>query len=143
MTCGKVRLVETITVPRELEMVLSANVGAVSDEVTGIIEPCPGFVSKHSILVARVVAKPKDNEVLVRLLNPSPEPIVFHRNTTLETFTQCEVEHSLKPNTKVCQITSAGGTHKSSKSSKTKLTRLFNREGMDITGLQKSRLNNF
>ena len=56
MTCGKVRLVETITVPRELEMVMSANVGAVSDEVTGIIEPCPGFVSKHSILVARVVA---------------------------------------------------------------------------------------
>ena len=141
VTCGKVRLVETVTVPGGHEMVMSANVGAVSDEVTGIIEPCPGFVSKHSILVARVVAKPKDNQVLVRLLNPSPEPIVLHRDTTLGTFTQCEVERSLKPNTKVCQVTSAGGTHKSSNSSKTKLTRLFNWEGTDITGPQKSRLN--
>ena len=33
-------------------MIMSANVRTVSDDITGIIEPSPGFVSKPSVLVA-------------------------------------------------------------------------------------------
>ena len=68
VTCVRVSLAETVTVPGGHEMVMLANVGLVSDDVTGIIELCPGFVSKHSILVARVVAKPRNNQVPVRVL---------------------------------------------------------------------------
>ena len=66
-TCGRVTLAETVTVMGGHEMILSGNVRAVNDDVTGIIEPSPGFVPKHSVLVARVVAKPRDNQVPVSL----------------------------------------------------------------------------
>lgn len=121
-------------------MFMSANVGAVCDDVTGVIEPCPEFVSKHSILVARIVAKPRDNQVPVRLLNPSPNPVILHRNTSLGTFTQVDIESKEKPNNGVFHVKSGRGKHKSSKSSKTNLTKLFNWEDTDIDSSQKSQL---
>ena len=65
------------------EMIMSAYVGVVGDDITSIIEPSPGFVSKHSVLVAQVVAKLQDNQVPIRLLNTSLYPVVLYQNTTL------------------------------------------------------------
>ena len=77
-TCSLVMLVEMVTVLDGHEMIMLANVRAVTDDITGIIESSPGFVSKHSVLVAQVVAKPRDNQVPLRLLNPSLYPVVLH-----------------------------------------------------------------
>ncbi|XP_028404818.1 uncharacterized protein LOC114527387 [Dendronephthya gigantea] len=140
-TCKQVRL--AVTVPGEHEMIMSANVGAISDEVTGIIEPCPEFVSKHSILVAQIVTKPQDNHVPVRLLNPSQDPVTIYRDTTLGTFSPANVESPVEPNSEVYQVKSVHGKAKSSKSPKTTLSQLFHFENTDIDSLQKLQLEEF
>ncbi|XP_028412535.1 uncharacterized protein LOC114535422 [Dendronephthya gigantea] len=142
-TCERVRLAETVTVPGGHEMIMSADVRAISDEVTGIVEPCPEFFSKHSILVARIVTKPRDNHVPVRLLNPSQDPVTIYRDTTLGTFSPANVESPVEPNSEVYQVKSVRGKAKSSKSPKTTLTQLLNLENTDIDSSQKLQLEEF
>ena len=55
--CGRISLAETVTVPGLHEMLIPARIGVVSDKVTGITEPSPGFANKHSLMLARVVAE--------------------------------------------------------------------------------------
>ena len=51
--------------------------------VTGVVEPSPGFTERHNVMLARVVAEPKGDLIPVRVINPSPHPVVLYQNTTL------------------------------------------------------------
>ena len=95
----------------------------VSDDITGIIK-----------------SSPQDDQVPVRLFNPSPYPVILHQNTTLHMFTQVDDKNSVKPNPEVFQIRSVHEKQKSPKSSKTKLTQLFNWEGANIDQSHMSQL---
>ena len=59
-------------VPGRHEMILPATFkGAVCDNgVLGIAEPSPGFAERHDLLLARVLAQPRDDMVAVRAINP-------------------------------------------------------------------------
>ena len=88
----RVSLAETVVVPGRHEMVLPAKCeGAVCDDsVLGIVEPSPGFAERHDLLLARVLAQPKDDMVPVRVINPSPVPVTLYQNTSVGTFSQLD-----------------------------------------------------
>ena len=88
----RVSLAETVVVPGRHEMVLPAKCeGAVCDDsVLGIVEPSPGFAERHDLLLARVLAQPKDDMVPVRVINPSPVPVTLYHNTSVSTFSQLD-----------------------------------------------------
>ena len=79
-------------VPGRHEMILPAKFkGAVcGNSVIGIVEPSPGFAEQHNLLLARVLAQPKDDMVPVRVINPSPAPVTLYQNTSVGTFSQLE-----------------------------------------------------
>ena len=78
VVCGRLSLAETVTVPGCHEMVMSARVdGLGGSGVAGVVEPSPGFTERHNLMLARVVAEPKGDLVPVRVINPSPHPVVL------------------------------------------------------------------
>ena len=85
--CCRLSLAETVTVSGFHEILMPARIGVVSDKVTGIIEPSLGFADKHPVMMARVLAEPKEELVPVRMMNPSPDPVLLYQGTTLGTFT--------------------------------------------------------
>ncbi|PFX17748.1 Retrovirus-related Pol polyprotein from transposon 17.6 [Stylophora pistillata] len=80
------------------EMILLAKFkGAVfGDSVLRIVEPSLGFAEQHDLLLARVLAQPKDDMVPIRVINPSPTPVTLYQNTSVVTFSQLE-DSALKP----------------------------------------------
>jgi len=60
------------------------------DSVPGIVEPPPGFAKKHDLLLAQVLAQPRDNMVPVPVINLSPNPVTLYQNTSVGTFSQLE-----------------------------------------------------
>ncbi|KAK3749114.1 hypothetical protein QZH41_019410 [Actinostola sp. cb2023] len=79
--CGRVCVAETVTatVPGRHEMVVPVMCEGAElwgSGLTGIIEPSPEFAERHSLLMARVLAQPRD-VVPVRLINPSNDPVVL------------------------------------------------------------------
>ena len=71
--------------------------GAVcGDSVLGIVEPSPGFAKQHDLLLARVLAQPKDDMVPVHVINPAPAPVTLYQNTSVGTFSQLE-DGTLQP----------------------------------------------
>ena len=71
--------------------------GAVcGDSVLGVVEPSPGFAERHDLLLARVLAQPKDDMVPVCAINPSPVPVTLYQNTSVGTFSQLE-DGALEP----------------------------------------------
>ena len=63
----RISLAETVVVPGCHEMILPAKfkVAVCGDSVLGVVEPCPGFAERHDLLLARVLAQPKDDMVPV------------------------------------------------------------------------------
>ena len=94
----RISLAETVVVPGRHEMILPAKFnGAVcGDSVLGVVEPSPGFAERHDLLLARVLAQPKDDMVPVRVINPSPVPVTLYQNTSVGTFSQLE-DGALEP----------------------------------------------
>ena len=94
----RISLAETVVVPGRHEMILPAKFkGAVCDDsVLGVVEPSPGFAERHDLLLARVLAQPKDDMVPVRVINPSPLPVTLYQNTSVGTFSQLE-DGALEP----------------------------------------------
>ena len=94
----RISLAETVVVPGCHEMILPAKFkGPVcGDSVLGIVEPSPGFAERHDLLLARVLALPKDDMVPVRVINPSPVPVTLYQNTSVGTFSQLE-DGALEP----------------------------------------------
>jgi len=88
----RISLAETVVVPGRHEMILLVKFkGAVcGDSVIGIVEPAPGFAERHDLLLARVLAQPKEGMVPVCVINPSPTPVTLHQNTSVGTFCQLE-----------------------------------------------------
>ena len=72
------------------EMILPAKFkgAAFDNSVLGIVEPSPGFAERHDLLLARVLAQPKDDMVPVRVINPSPVPVTLYQNTSIGNFSQ-------------------------------------------------------
>ena len=97
VVCCRISLAETVTVPGCHEMVISARVNGLGGSgVTGVVEPSPGFTERHNVMLARVVAEPKGDLIPVRVINPSPHPVVLYQNTTLGSFTELEGETLLR-----------------------------------------------
>lgn len=83
-------LAETVVVPSRHEMLLPAKFKGAECGVLGLVEPFPGFAEQHDLLLARVVAHPKENMAPVRVVNPSPTPVTLYQNTSVGTFSQLE-----------------------------------------------------
>ena len=81
----RISLVETVVVPGRHEMMFK---GA----ECGVL----GLVKQHDLLLARVVAQPKENMVPVCVVNPSPTPVTLYQNTSVGTFCQLE-DSALEP----------------------------------------------
>ena len=94
----RLSLTETVVVPGRHELILPVKFkGAVcGNSVLGIVEPSPGFVEQHDLLLARELAQPKDDMVPVRVINPSPAPVTLYQNTSVGTFNQLE-DGALEP----------------------------------------------
>ena len=92
----RISLAETVVVPGRHEMVLPATFKGAECGVLGLVEPFPGFAEQHDLLLARVVAQPKENMVPVRVVNPSPTPVTLYQNTSVGTFSQLE-DSALEP----------------------------------------------
>ena len=45
-----------------------------------ILEPAPKSIEKHGVLIAHSLTHTGDQNTLVCILNPSPEPVVIHQN---------------------------------------------------------------
>ncbi|CAH3157892.1 unnamed protein product, partial [Porites lobata] len=60
------------------------------DCLLGLVEPSPSFAKQHDLLLARVVAHPKNNTVPIRLVNPSPMPVTLYKNTSVGTLSELE-----------------------------------------------------
>ena len=101
--CGRVCVAETVTVPGRHEMVLPAmceKAGLSGGGISSIVEPSPEFAKRHSLVMARVLVQPRGDLVPVRLINPSADPVVLYKNTTLGTITaldECALPKQEKP----------------------------------------------
>ena len=86
----RIHLAETVVVPGRHEMILPAKFkgDVCGGGVLGMVEPSPGFAEQHDLLLARVLAQPKDDMVPVRVINPSPAPVTLYQNTSVGIFSQ-------------------------------------------------------
>jgi len=136
--CGRVCVAETVTVPGRHEMVVPAMCEGAElwgSGLTGIIEPSPEFAERHSLLMARVLAQPRD-VVPVRLINPSADPVVLYKNTTLGTMTvlaECATTLDGKNPAAVMAV-------RKSKETKQDLTALFNLQESKLSSAERTKL---
>ena len=88
----RISLAETVVLPGRHEIVLHAKVkgAGCGDGLLGLVEPSPSFAKQHDLLLARVVAHPKNNTVPIRLVNPSPTPVTLYKNTSVGTLSELE-----------------------------------------------------
>ena len=70
----RMSLAETAVVPGCHEMILPAKFKGAkcNDGVLGIVEPSPGFVEQHDLLLACVVTRPKEDILSTRCLPQLP-----------------------------------------------------------------------
>ena len=61
-------------------MQLPLSLSTAVDQGMAILEPAPKFIEKHGILVAHSLTLTGNQKTLVRVLNPSPGPVVIHQN---------------------------------------------------------------
>ena len=90
---SKVSLVQTVTIPGRHEMIVPARVdlSRVPIGTPGVIEQTQKFAERSEIRAARVVVKPAQGGVVpVRLVNPSPTPVILYRQSTVGIFHQVE-----------------------------------------------------
>ena len=100
------------------------------DHELGMVE----FVKQHDLLLARVVAEPRKNAVLIRRVNPSPPPVTLYKNTSIDTFSQLH-KSALEP--AQCSYLASQPTRKKEKP---KVSDQFDLDTVDMTGEQTARL---
>ena len=92
-----VQLMEHVEVPGSSQMrILTACKGGLFGiQGSVLLEPNAAFMERHGLMVARSVScvGKGSNEVLVQLLNPSPFPVVLHKQEVVGTLCPLE-EHS-------------------------------------------------
>ena len=134
----RISLAETVVVPGHHEMILPAKFKGAEcgDGVLGIVEPSPGFAKQHDLLLARVVAQPKENMLPVRVVNLSPTPVTLYQNTSVGTFSQLEGS-ALEPAS--CNRLA---TKKTQGQTKPMVSEQFDLDTMDLSSPQKSKLAN-
>ena len=83
-SCMGVKLVATASLPPHSKMeVVAETTECAGDDTIWLLEEKPA-PSKHSpIMVARAVVTPKNGKIVVRLLNPRPETVTWHANSTI------------------------------------------------------------
>ena len=92
---SKVSLVQTVTIPGRHEMIVPARVdlSRVPIGTPGVIEQTQKFAERSEIRAARVVVQPAQGGVVpVRLVNPSPTPVILYGQSTVGIFHQVEQE---------------------------------------------------
>ena len=134
----RISLAETVVVPGCHEMILPAKLKGAdcSDGVLGVVESSPGFAERHDLLLARVIAQPKENMVPVRVVNPSPTPVTLYQNTSVGTFSQLDIS-ALEPVT--CNRLT---TSKTQTPSRPLVSDQFNLDTLNLTSPQKEKLAN-
>ena len=70
-----IRVVETVRIPPHSELMIIAEMVNSMDRVSYLAETNGG--TRPSALVARALVKPKENEVLTKLLNPRDTPTII------------------------------------------------------------------
>ena len=71
---------ETTVLPGNSEVQLPLSLSTTTDQGMAILEPAPMFIEKHGVLIAHSLTLTGDQKTLVRVLNPSPAPVVIHQN---------------------------------------------------------------
>ena len=71
---------ETTVLPGHSEVQLPLSLSTTVDQGMAILEPAPKFIEKHGVLIAHSLTLTGDQNTLVRILNPSPGPVVIHQN---------------------------------------------------------------
>ena len=132
----RISLEETAVVPGRHEIVLHAKVkgAGCGDGLLGLVEPSPSFAKQHDLLLARVVAHPKNNTVLICLVNPSPTPVTLYKNTSVGTLS--EVEESSPDPPECNHVTSTAPLSKT----QPKVSSKFDLDSLNLTGRQKTTL---
>ena len=87
MGCYRITARETITIPSEHEVVIPGKVAdrGILFENVGIIEPSEKLMENKNVMSGRVLTKAHEN-VPIRLMNPSNEPVVIRKGTEIGTF---------------------------------------------------------
>ena len=98
------------------------------------MEPSPSFAKQHDLLLARVVAHPKNNTVPIRLINPSPTPVTLYKNTSVGTLSELEESSPDPPECNHLTTAAPRSTTQPKVSSK------FDLDSLDMTGGQRTRL---
>lgn len=131
-------MAETVVVPGHHEMVLLAKFkeAECGDGVLGLVEPSPGFAKQHDLLLARVVAQPKETMVPVHVVNPSPTPVTLYQNTSVGIFNQLE-DSALEPVS--CNRLA---TKKTQRQTRPLASKQFDLDTMNLTSTQKNNLTN-
>ena len=132
----RISLAETVIVPGRHEIVLHAKVkgAGCGDGLLGLVEPSPSFAKQHDLLLARVVAHPKNNTVPIRLVNPSPTPVTLYKNTSVGTLS--ELEESSPDPPECNHVTSAVPRS----TTQPKVCSKFDLDSLDLTGGQRAAL---
>ena len=78
----KVCMAESVSIPPRSE---ARVVGRVATTVTGpiLIDPTEELAERTPVLVARVIAYPTDNQVPLRILNPTQQPQMLYKDMTI------------------------------------------------------------
>lgn len=89
MGCYRVSLVETVSIPPRHEMLTCGQINDYCHDIkgTGIIEPSDTFHKVDNAVVGRILATANEN-VPVRLMNPSNEVMVIYKGTVVGQFEQ-------------------------------------------------------
>jgi len=134
----RISLAETVVVPGRHEMVLPAKFKGAEcgDGLLGLVEPSPGFAEQHDLLLAQVVAQPKENMLPVHVVNPSPTPVTLYQNTSVGTFSQLE-DRAVEPVS--CNRLA---TKKTRTQTRPLTSKQFDLHTMNLTSTQKDKLAN-
>ena len=71
---------ETTVLPGNTEVQLPLSLSATADHGVAMLEPAPKFIEKHGVLIAHSLTLTGTQKTLVRILNPSPGPVVIYQN---------------------------------------------------------------
>ena len=78
----------TICIPPNSEVEVMAHLSQPVESGAWLLEEAPG--ERHAACVARAVVSPQSDQVVVRLLNPRPEPVKVYRGSRIATLEPVE-----------------------------------------------------
>ncbi|XP_069106987.1 uncharacterized protein [Argopecten irradians] len=139
-TCSRVCISEDVNIPPNSEIIVPGRfVDPICRDTTAILEPTPGFVQSHEVMLAKSVVNPTLGCVPLRFLNTCDTVYKLHKDSIVATIDVVDFCQDLPPEElSVNEVKKEIPTHNTETSLPEHLEKLFDESRTDLTDSQSN-----